>query len=261
MEMLMNQVDAMAVIDESAQLGDGVIVGAFAIIGPGVTIGDGTTVGSTALVEKDTVVGKNCFIAHGAVVGSDPQDLKYDGENSFLTIGDRTTIREFATINRAAGAGEATTIGNDVLIMAYVHIAHNCIIGDNAVIVNAVNLAGHVEVGEYAIIGGMTPVHQFVRIGKHSFVGGASRVSKDIPPYFKVAGIPTRPIEVNTVGLQRHGFSDESLSQLRQCYRLLYLSDLNTTQALVRIRAEMPASAEIDDLVAFIESSSRGIIK
>ncbi len=257
----MNQVDARAVIDESARLGDGVVVGAFAIVGPGVRIGDGTTIGSSAFIERDTVIGNNCFIAHGAVVGSDPQDLKYNGEQTFLTIGDRTTIREFATINRAAGAGEATAIGNDILIMAYAHVAHNCIIGDSVVIVNAVNLAGHVEVGEHAIIGGMTPVHQFVRIGKHSFVGGASRISKDIPPYFKVAGIPTRPIEVNTVGLLRHGFSDESLSRLRQCYRLLYLSDLNTTQALSRIRAEMTPTAEIDDLVAFIESSSRGIIK
>jgi UDP-N-acetylglucosamine acyltransferase len=261
MGMPVSRIDARAVIDENARLGDGVIVGPFAVIGPGVTIGDGTKIGPAAFIEKDTTIGKDCFVAHGAVVGSDPQDLKYNGERTLLTIGDRTTIREFATVNRAAGAGEATTIGNDVLIMAYVHIAHNCIIGDNVVIVNAVSLAGHVEVGECAIIGGVTPVHQFVRIGKYSFVGGASRISKDVPPYFKVAGIPTRPIEVNTVGLQRHGFSEEALSQLRQCYRLLYLSDLNTTQALSRIRAEMPTSEETKTLVAFVESSSRGILK
>ncbi len=257
----MSHIDPRAVIDEKACLGDGVTVGPFAVVGPRVIIGDGTKIGPAAFIEKDTTIGKDCFIAHGAVVGSDPQDLKYNGERSLLTVGDRTTIREFATINRAAGAGEATVIGDDVLIMAYVHIAHNCIIGDSVVIVNAVNLAGHVEVGEYAIIGGVTPVHQFVRIGKYSFVGGASRISKDIPPYFKVAGIPTRPIEVNTVGLQRHGFSEETLSRLRQCYRLLYLSDLNTTQALSRIRVEMKVCDEVETLVTFIESSSRGILK
>lgn len=257
----MAQVDPRAVVHEDARLGDGVIVGPFAIVGPNVVIGRGTRVGSMSLVEKDTEIGEGCVLGHCAVLGTDPQDLKYAGERTYLRVGDRTTIREFATINRASGEGEATTIGSDTLIMAYAHVAHNCVVGDHVVIVNAVNIAGHVTIEDHAIIGGMTAVQQFVRIGAHSYVGGACRVTKDVPPYFKIGGVPTRPIEVNVVGLLRRGFSDDTLNELRQCYRLLYLSDLNTTQALVRIRDEVRESPEIEQLIGFVEGSSRGIIK
>ena len=216
-----------------------------------------------ALVEKDTKIGEDCVIGHSAVVGTDPQDLKYGGETTHLVIGDRTTIREFATINRATGdAGDGTTrVGSDTLIMAYAHVAHNCVIGDHVVITNAVNLAGHVVVEDYAIIGGMTAVQQFVHIGAHSYVGGACRVTKDVPPFLKIGGVPTRPIEMNTVGLLRRGYSEEILNHLRQAYRCLYLSDLNTTQAVERIKKELPMSEEISRLVTFIQSSTRGIIK
>jgi UDP-N-acetylglucosamine acyltransferase len=249
------------VVHENARLGDDVIVEPFAIVGPNVVVGRGTRVASMSLIERDTEIGEECLIGHGAVLGTDPQDLKYAGERTFLTVGDRTRIREFATINRASGEGEATVIGSDTLIMAYAHVAHNCVVESNVVIVNAVNIAGHVTIEEHAIIGGMTAVQQFVRIGAHSYVGGACRVTKDVPPYFKIGGVPTRPVEVNTVGLLRRGFSEDTLNRLRQCYRLLYLSDLNTTQALVRIRDEVAETPEVAELIHFVEQSSRGIIK
>ncbi len=257
----MTRVDSRAVVHESAVLASDVVVEPFAIVGPNVTIARGTTIGSMALVERNTKIGEECTICHGAVVGTAPQDLKYDGEPTHLEIGDRTTIREFSTINRATGAGEATVVGSDCLIMAYAHVAHNCFIGNHVVIVNAVNLAGHVSIDSFAIIGGMTAVQQFVRVGAHSYVGGACRVSKDVPPYFKIGGVPTRPIEVNTVGLLRRGFAEDTLNKLRQCYRLLYLSDLNTTQALRRVRDEVTTCPEVEILIKFIEDSQRGIIK
>jgi len=257
----MPRVDPRAVVHDDARLGDDVIVEPFAIVGPGVVVGRGTRIGSMSLIEKDTEIGEDCVVGHGAVLGTDPQDLKYGGETTYLRVGNRTRIREFATINRASGEGEATVIGDDVLIMAYAHVAHNCAVGKNVIIVNAVNIAGHVTIEDHAIIGGMTAVQQFVRVGKHSYVGGACRVTKDVPPYFKIGGVPTRPIEVNTVGLLRRGFSEDTLNKLRQCYRLLYLSDLNTTQALVRVRDEVAETPEIAELIRFVEESSRGIIK
>ncbi len=257
----MTRIDTRAVVHESAKLADDVIVEPFAVIGPNVTIGGGTVVRTMALIDRDTEIGESCEICHGAAVGGNPQDLKYEGEQTFLKIGDRTTIREFATINRGTGEGGTTFVGSDGLICAYAHIAHDCVVGDHVVIVNAVNIAGHVSIADHAFIGGMTAVQQFVRIGAHCYVGGACRVTKDVPPYFKIGGVPTRPIEVNTIGLMRRGFSEEALSALRLSYRLLYLSDLNTTQALVRIREEVPQTEEVARLISFIESSSRGIIK
>lgn len=259
----MNAIDERAVVHESARIGEDVTIGPFAIVGPNVTIGRGTTLAGMALVEKDTVIGEDCKLGHSAVIGTDPQDLKYHGETTHLVIGDRTTVREFATINRATGGedDEPTRVGSDTLIMAYAHVAHNCQIGDQVVITNAVQLAGHVIVEDYAIIGGMTAVQQFVHIGSHSYVGGACRVTKDVPPYLKIGGVPTRPIEMNTVGLMRRGYSEDALNQLRKAYRCLYLSDLNTTQAVERIRSELPMNDEITHLVSFIESSTRGIIK
>ncbi len=257
----MNQIDERSIVHHDTRIAEDVIIEPFAIVGPNVTVGKGSRICSMALVAQDTVIGENCVIGHSAVVGTDPQDLKYAGEQTFLKIGNGTIVREFATLNRATGEGNATTVGDDTLIMAYAHIAHNCEIGSHVVVVNAVNIAGHVEIQDYAIIGGMTAVQQFVRIGEYSYVGGACRISKDVPPYFKIGGVPTRPIEVNTVGLLRRGFSEEALNKLRQAYRLLYLTDLNTTQALARIREELPRMSEIVRLVDFIEATQRGIIK
>jgi UDP-N-acetylglucosamine acyltransferase len=216
---------------------------------------------SAALIAKDTTVGEGCRVCHGAILGTDPQDLKYRGEPTYLRIGNGTTVREYATVNRATGAGNVTAVGDGALIMAYAHVAHNCHIGNSVVIANAANLAGHVSIGDHAIIGGMTPVHQFVRIGAYSFVGGLTRVSKDVPPYFKVAGVPMRPISVNTVGLIRHGFPAETRSLIRRVFRLLYLSGLNTSQAVQRINEELPATPEIMTILSFIRESSRGIVK
>jgi len=257
----MPKIDSRAVVREGAELGEDVVVEPFAIVGPDVKIGRGTHVGSCALVTGNTVLGEDCRIAHNAVLGTDAQDLKYAGETTFLKVGDRVTVREFATVNRATGEGEATVIGDGAYIMAYAHVAHNCVVGHEVILGNAVNIAGHVAIDDYATVCGMTAVHQFVRVGRYSFTGGASRLTKDVPPYVKVGGVPTRPIEINVVGLQRRGFAEPTLNALRQCYRLLYLSDLNTTQALARIREELDESGEVGELIEFIEVSQRGIIK
>lgn len=257
----MTQIDPRAVIHDGAELGDGVVVEPFAIVGPRVKIGDRTRVSSSALVAGDTEIGDDCLVGHGAVVGTDPQDLKYDGETTYLRIGDRTTIREYANINRATGEGEATIIGDDCFIMGYVHIAHNCVLGNQVILANSVVLAGHVELEDFSNIGGMTPVHQFVRVGTHCHVGGFSRVTHDIPPYFRAAGYPAKPFDVNYIGLTRRGFPEDALSRIREMFRILYRSDLNTAQAIERIREELPMTAEVDGVLSFIDRSTRGIAK
>jgi UDP-N-acetylglucosamine acyltransferase len=257
----MESIDPRAVVDAGASLSPGVVVGPFAVIGPGVSVGEGTRIESAAFIARDTTIGESCYVGHGAVLGTDPQDLKYRNEPTFLTIGSGTTIREYATVHRATGEGCTTVVGKDVLVMAYAHIAHNCAIGNSVVIANSVNLGGHVVIEDHAIIGGMTPVHQFVRIGAYSFVGGLTRVSKDVPPYFKVAGVPMRPVDVNTVGLVRHGFPADARKRIRRAFRILYLSNLNTSQAVARIREELPMTPEIQRLLDFIRESSRGIVK
>ena len=182
----------LAVVHKNAQIGEDVEIGPFAVIGENVTIGNGCEIGPHAVIDGWTEIGEECKFHPGASIGSPPQDLKYAGERTYVTIGDNNIIREYVTINSATGEGEVTVVGNRCLLMAYVHIAHNCIIGDNVILANAVNLAGHVTIYDYAIIGGMVPVHQFVSIGAHSFIGGGSRIPKDIPPFFKFAGNPPR---------------------------------------------------------------------
>jgi UDP-N-acetylglucosamine acyltransferase len=248
-----------AVVDERAQIGEGVVVGPYAVVGPHVSLGDGTQVGAHAVVDGWTRVGRDCRIFSSAVVGSIPQDLKFAGAESYLEIGDQNTIREFVTINRATSLGARTVIGRGNLLMAYVHVAHDCVIGNHAILANAVNLAGHVTVEDYASIGGLTPVHQFVRVGRHAFVGGGSRVAKDVPPYVRAAGNPLRVVGLNGIGLARRGMPADVVTALKRAYRLLYRSRLNVTQALERIRAELPAIEEIRYLVEFVESSQRGI--
>ena len=198
---------------------------------------------------------------HGAAIGSIPQDLKYRGADSFLTIGDDNVFREYVTINVATDEGESTVIGDKNLLMAYVHVAHNCIIGDNIILANSVNLAGHVIVQDNAIIGGVVPVHQFVTIGSHSFIGGGSRIPKDIPPFVKVAGNPPRIGGINSVGLRRRGFTVEQLVQIKKAYRYLYRSELNVAQAIEKIQSELPDTPEIRILIEFIHNSRRGITK
>lgn len=254
-------IEGTAVIAPGARLGAGVRVGPYAIIGENVVVGDRTVIGPHAVLDGWTEIGEESKIHAGAVIGNEPQDLKYDGARSWVRIGRRNVIREYATVHRATEEGGVTEIGDDNLIMAYVHVAHNCAIGSHVILANAVNLAGHVRIDDYAIIGGMTPVHQFVRIGCHAFIGGGSRVAQDIPPFVRCAGNPLRVAGLNSVGLMRRGFRPEVVAELKRAYRLVYRSDLNVSQALARVRAELEPLPEIQTFVRFIETSERGISK
>ena len=250
-----------AIVHPKAELAQNVAVGPYSVIGEKVTIGEGCRIESSVLIDGETTLGKNNRIFHGAAIGNVCQDLKYRGERAFVRIGDGNTIREFVTMNSATGEGESTVVGTGTLIMAYVHIAHNCVIGDNVVLANAVNLAGHVRVHDCAAIGGLTPVHQFVEIGQYAFIGGGSRIPQDVPPFLKVAGNPTRVWGLNTVGLARRGYTAEQRGLLKKAYVILYRSGLNVTQALDRISADLPRTDEIVMFVDFIRNSKRGIIK
>jgi UDP-N-acetylglucosamine acyltransferase len=253
------EIHPTALVDESAELGKGVVVGPYSIIGPGVTIGARTRIGPHVLIERDTTVGEECAISNGAVLGTDPQDLKYLGEPTRLVVGDRTVIREYATLNRGTAALGYTSVGSDCMLMAYTHVAHDCQLGDHVILSNAVNMAGHVTIGDWAIVGGLTPIHQFVRIGAHAFVGGATRVAKDVPPYVKAAGSPMQLYGLNSVGLQRRGFSEEVRRELKRAYRLFFASSHNTTQALARAREELRALPEVEAFLSFFEESHRGV--
>ncbi len=252
-------IHATALVSPGARIGRDVRVGPYTIVGENVAIGDETVIGAHNVIDGWTRIGRECRVFHSTCIGVEPQDLKYRGEPSFVEIGDGNTIREFVTIHRATSKGETTRIGDHNLLMAYVHIAHNCVVGSHTVIANAVNMAGHVTIEDYARIGGMVPVHQFVRIGMHSFIGGGSRVAQDIPPYLLAAGNPLRVAGINQVGLERSGFSAETREVLRKAYKFLYRSDKNVSQALESIRAELPDLPEVRRLVEFIEASDRGI--
>jgi len=253
------EVHATAVVDATAELGSGVVVGPYAIVGPGVVVGDGTRIGAHAILERDTILGAECVISPGAALGGDPQDLKYQGEPTRLIVGDRTVIREFATLNRGTAAHGRTEVGSDCLIMAYAHVAHDCILGDHVILSNAVNMGGHVEIEEWASVGGLTAIHQFARIGCHAFVGGASQVRKDVPPYVKASDSPPKLFGLNSVGLQRRGFSLEVRRELKRTYRLFFQSKLNISQALEQARQELVLLPEVEHFIAFIEASQRGV--
>ena len=248
-----------AVIDESATLGPDVRVGPGAVIGAEAVIGGGTSIGSHALIERRTTVGEECRIYHGAVLGTDPQDLKFEGEDTELVVGDRTVIREYATLNRGTRASGRTVVGSDCLIMAYTHVAHDCHIGDRVVLANAVNMGGHVTLQDWAIVGGMTAIHQFVRIGAHAFVGGASRVAKDVPPFVRAAGNPLVMSGLNSVGLRRRGFDAETRRELKRAYRLVFASELNVSQALERAAGELKPLEEVRAFLDFFRESERGV--
>lgn len=253
------RVHPTAIVDPDAELGEGVTVGPWVIIGPGVRVGRGTEVGPRVLIERDTIVGEDCRLANGAVLGTDPQDLKYNGEHSTLEVGDRTVVREFATINRGTAASGRTVVGTDCLLMAYTHVAHDCVIGNHVVLANAVNMAGHVLIEDWVIVGGLTPIHQFVRIGAHAFVGGGSRIPQDVPPYCRAAGNPPKLFGLNTVGLERRGLSDETRRALKQTYRLLFQGNENLSDALDRAEREVVGIPEVKHLIQFVRSSERGV--
>lgn len=250
-----------AIVHPNAELADDVLVGPYSIVEDNVIIGAGTRIASHVLIASGSRIGKDCSIHHGAVVGTIPQDLKFGGEETTLEVGDRTVIREFATLNRGTKNRWKTVVGSDVLLMIYAHVAHDCLLGDHVILANSVGLSGHVTIEDWTILGGFAKVHQFARIGRHSFVGAGYRVSKDVCPFLKVAGEPLKPIGLNTIGLRRRGFSDDVLRELDRAYRLLFRTGLNTSQAVKRIREELQPIEEIQVLLTFIETSERGIVK
>lgn len=254
-------IHSTAIIHAKAKLADNISVGPYAIIGEGVSVASGTQVGSSCVLEGYTTIGENCRIFTGAVIGSIPQDLKFKNEKSFLEIGNNNTIREYVTINSGSGENSKTIIGNSNLLMAYSHIAHNCIIGNDAIIANVGTLAGHVEIGNGAVIGGLVAIHQFVRVGIFSIVGGCSKVIKDIPPYSTCDGHPTRVYGLNSLGLKRAGISKEVVVNLKQAFKILFRQQLSTSHALEKVKEEIPASAEISHLIEFIQHSKRGICR
>lgn len=251
----------LAYIHPDAKLGENVVVEPFAYIAADVVIGDGSYVGPHAVVLDGSRIGANCRIFSGAVVSGIPQDLKFTGEETTTEIGDNTTIRECVTINRGTVAKGKTVVGSNCLLMAYVHVAHDCIVGNNCILVNNVTLAGEVVVEDWAILGGLTAVHQFVNIGCHAMVSGGSLVRKDIPPYVKAAREPLAYVGINTLGLRRRGFSNEKIAEIHDMYRAIYQSNRNNSQAIEFIETSMPSSPERDIVVEFIRNSKRGIMK
>ncbi len=250
-----------AIVHPGAELGEGVRVGAFTIINEGVRIGAGCEIGPHAVIETGTVIGANCRIFQAASLGGEPQVAGFEGKPSLVHIGENTVIREYVTIHRSMYEGKFTEIGKNCMLMAYTHVGHDCKVGDNAVLVNQVSLSGHVEIGEHAFVSGMVGVHQFVRIGAHCMVGGFSVARQDVLPYSLVEGVPLRLVSTNSVGLRRRNFRPPVRAGLKKAFAILKDSDLNTSQAVERIQAEIENTEEIRYLVTFIEASSRGIIK
>lgn len=255
-------IDPRAAIDPDAELAEGVSVGPFAVIGPGVKIGAGTEVGPHAVIKGPTRIGRDNRIFQFASVGEDPQDMKYAGEVTYLEIGDRNVIREFATVHRGTVQDHGVTrIGDDNLLMAYTHVAHDCQIGNHVIMANAASLGGHVRVDDWAILGGFTIVHQFCRIGAHSFAGMGSAITKDLPPYVLVGGNPTKPRGINSEGLQRRGFDEDSIAALKRAYRKLYLSGTALADATRELRAMSGDFDALIPLADFLEEEGRSILR
>jgi UDP-N-acetylglucosamine acyltransferase len=255
----MNQ--PLAYIHPGSKIATNVVVEPFTTIHNNVEIGSGTWIGSNVTIMEGARIGKNCRIFPGAVISAIPQDLKFDGEDSLAIIGDNTTIRECVTVNRGTKALGKTQIGDNCLIMATSHIAHDCIIGDNCILANGSVIAGHVTVGNYAILSGLVAVHQFIHIGEHAMVSGGSLVRKDVPPFAKAGKEPISYIGINSIGLRRRGFSTDKIREIQNIFRILYQKNYNTTQALEKIEAEMEATSERDQIILFIKNSQRGIMK
>ena len=257
----MSHIHPTAIVDQNAQLGDNVSVGPFSIVEGETSIGSGTQIGAHVVISSGTTLGQNCKIFKGAVLGTQPQDLKFADEKTFLTIGNNTTVREFATLNRATTHSYYTRIGDNCLLMAYSHVAHDCQIGNNVNLANSVNLAGHVIIEDFVGIGGLTPVHQFVKIGKHSFIGGGLRVPKDVPPFILATGEPLTFGGLNRIGLQRRGFSDEAINALKRAYKILYRENNTVAEAIIKMSDELEHFEEVVYLVEFLKKCERGIIR
>lgn len=249
-----------AIISPNTKIGKNVIIGPYCIIEDEVIIADNTKIDSHTIVRSYSKIGKGCHIFANCVIGEIPQDKKFEGEKSELIIGDNTVVREFCTLNRGTKDAGVTKIGSDCLLMAYVHIGHDCLVGNNVILANGVQLGGHVEIQDYAIVGGLTPVHQFCKIGEHSLVGGGLRVVQDIPPYIIANGQPLKFSGINALGLRRRKFSAVQRTNIKKTYKIIYHSDLNTSQALEKIVKDFTSQKEVSVIVDFIKNSSRGLI-
>jgi UDP-N-acetylglucosamine acyltransferase len=249
-----------ALIDSSAELGANVQIGPYAIIGERCIVGDGCVLEPRATLERNVRLSPNVTIGVGSVIGGDPQDLKFQGEETWVEIGEGTRIREYSTINRGTAESLKTTVGSNSFLMSYVHLAHDCHIGDGVIISNGTQLAGHVTIEDRAILSGLVAVHQFVKIGRFAFVGGCSRVAKDVPPFLKAVGNPIKLYGLNSIGLQRAGFPEDVVRELKRAYRLFFRSELNLSQAIERAKSDLKPSAEVEHFVRFLEESGRGVV-
>lgn len=255
-------IHATAIVASGAQIDSNVVVGPYSIIGDNVAIGSGTVIGPHVVIEPYTSIGKDCQIFQYASIGAVPQALKFKGEETYVKIGQRTVVREFVTINRGTEfGGGITEIGEENFLMAYSHIAHDCKTGRNVILANNATLAGHVTIDDYATVGGLVAIHQFVRIGIYAYVGGKSAIVKDIPPFVIASGDRARLHGLNSVGLKRQGFSDETLSLLKKAYRIIFRTGLTLNEAIKRVKAEVEQIPEIVSLIDFINSSQRGITR
>ncbi|MCX6276192.1 MAG: acyl-ACP--UDP-N-acetylglucosamine O-acyltransferase [Bacteroidetes bacterium] len=248
-------------IHPDAKIGNNVTIDPFTVIHNDVEIGDGTWIGSSVTIFQGARIGKNCRIFPGAVISAVPQDLKFGGEITTAEIGDNTTIREFVTINKGTKANGKTVVGSNNLLMAYVHVAHDCIIGNNCILANGATLAGHIVIDDFAIIGGLSAIHQFVHIGSHVMISGGSLIKKDVPPYIKAAREPLAYMGLNSVGLRRRGFNNEKIAEIQNIYRIVFQQGNNRSQALQVIENELSVSAERDSIISFMKGSTRGLLR
>ena len=250
-----------AILSPKACLAADVEVGPYTVIADDVEIGPKTKIGSSCFIDDGARIGAGVQIFHGAVVSGRPQDLKYGGEKSYFFVGDKTIIREFVTLHRGTAATGKSTVGQNCLLMAYSHVAHDCRLGDNVILANSVQLGGHVELGDWVIIGGGTVVHQFCKVGPHAMVGGGFRITQDLVPYALAAGYPLKIMGLNKVGLERRGFPKETIDALERAFRYLFRGRLNTSQAVEKVKAEFGSLPEIKTLLGFIAAAERGLIK
>jgi UDP-N-acetylglucosamine acyltransferase len=250
-----------AIVHKDARLGEGVQVGPFSIIDAGVSVGDETVIGARVTLTGHTTLGKRNRVFTGAVLGSEPQDVKYANEKSSLEIGDDNMIREYATLNPGVGEGTKTLVGNDNWIMMNVHVAHNCVVGNHCKMANVVSLAGHVRVDDYAVIGGTTPIHQFVRIGKYSMIGGGLRVPQDVVPFVMTGGQPLATHGLNLVGLERNGFSADRVKILKDAYKILFRKNLTLKESIQALKNDFPRNEDMTYFVEFLETTTRGITR
>ncbi len=255
------EIHATAIVSGKAEIGEDVTIGPYTIVEDDVVIGDGCRIANSVVLANGARLGRNVQVSTGAVIATEPQDLKFGGEKTLAKIGDNTVVREYVTFNRGTRAHGESSMGRDGLLMAYAHVAHDCIIGDKVILANAVQMGGHVEIDDQAIIGGMVPIHQFTKIGAHVMVGGGFRLVQDVVPFALVAGYPIRISGVNAIGLKRRGFSPEAIKAIRQAFKFLFYSGLNTSQAVQRITSEMDITPEVQLILDFIERSNRGLVK